>query len=504
MRTITAVELDRAAGALLGTACGDALGAGYEFGSAALPAPGVPATMIGGGLGGSAPGEWTDDTAMAVCVAEVAATGADLRTEAALDRVAEGFARWFAGGPPDVGVGTRGVLSAGGRTAAGLRDAAAALHDRTGRTAGNGSLMRTAAVALAHLGDDAALRDAAMAVSELTHSDPLAGEACVLWCAGIDRAVRLGTFDGVRDGLALLPAGSRDRWGAWLSEAEASPPDRFAPNGFVVPALQAAWSAVTRTPVPPDDPGRASFGCLHLQHALQAAVRAGDDTDTVAAIAGALLGARWGASAVPARWRRVLHGWPGLRAPDLVRLGVATASGRHRDRSDWPAAERLDYGGSWGMPRPVPHPHDPEVLLGPAETLAALPADVSAVVSLCRIGAAEAPARGLRPEDHVEMWLVDSADPDDNAHLEFVVDDAARTVAALRAEGHRVLLHCVAAQSRTPTVAARYAVLRDGLTPTAALADLLAALPLAGPNPRLRTALLTLGAGAAAPAETAP
>ncbi|MDQ6873829.1 MAG: ADP-ribosylglycohydrolase family protein, partial [Actinomycetota bacterium] len=309
----TAVELDRAAGALLGTACGDALGAGYEFGSAPLPPPGVATAMIGGGLGGFAPGEWTDDTAMAVCVAEVAATGADLRTEAALDRVAEGFARWFAGGPADVGVQTRGVLSAGSATAAGQRRAAAALHRRTGRTAGNGSLMRTAAVALAHLGDDEALRDAATAVSELTHSDPLAGEACVLWCIGIDRAVRLGTFDGVREGLAQLPAGSRDRWAAWLSAAEAAPPDRFAPNGFVVPALQAAWSAVIRTAVPSDDPEQASFGCLHLQHSLQAAVRAGDDTDTVAAIAGALLGARWGASAVPARWRRLLHGWPGLR-----------------------------------------------------------------------------------------------------------------------------------------------------------------------------------------------
>ncbi|MDQ6875777.1 MAG: ribosylglycohydrolase, partial [Actinomycetota bacterium] len=188
----------------------------------------------------------------------------------------------------------------------------------------------------------------------------------------------------------------------------------------------------------------------------------------------------------------------------LVRLGVAAASSRHRDRSDWPAAERLDYGGSWGMPAPVPHPHDPGVLLGPAQTLAALPADVSAVVSLCRIGTGDAPARGVRAEDHVEMWLVDSADPEDNAHLEFVVDDAARTVAALRAEGHRVLLHCVAAQSRTPTVAARYAVLRDGLTPAAALAHLLAALPLASPNPRLRHALLALGAGASPPVETAP
>src|SRR5258708_34915832 len=50
--------------------------------------------------------------------------------------------------------------------------------------------------------------------------------------------------------------------------------------------------------------------------ALDAAVRGGNDTDTVAAIAGGLLGAAYGASAVPADWRRVLHGWPDLRTHD--------------------------------------------------------------------------------------------------------------------------------------------------------------------------------------------
>ena len=58
----------------------------------------------------------------------------------------------------------------------------AALHKLTGRTAGNGSLMRTAPVALAYLDDEAALAEAARAVSELTHYDPEAGDACVLWC----------------------------------------------------------------------------------------------------------------------------------------------------------------------------------------------------------------------------------------------------------------------------------------------------------------------------------
>jgi ADP-ribosyl-[dinitrogen reductase] hydrolase len=89
-----------------------------------------------------------------------------------------------------------------------------------------------------------------------------------------------------------------------------------------VTALQAAYAAIVQTPVPEAAPAR------HLQHALDAAVRIGHDTDTVAAIAGMVLGARWGASAVPARWREMLHGWPGLHADDLSRLALrATAGG---------------------------------------------------------------------------------------------------------------------------------------------------------------------------------
>ena len=51
----------------------------------------------------------------------------------------------------------------------------------------------------------------------------------------------------------------------------------------------------------------------------------GGDTDTVAAIAGALLGAAYGASAVPAEWRNVVHGWPNLDADGLAQLALACA-----------------------------------------------------------------------------------------------------------------------------------------------------------------------------------
>lgn len=64
---LTTAQNDRAAGVLLATAAGDALGAGYEF---TYPTPETAIRMIGGGLGPFAPGEWTDDTSMALAIAE--------------------------------------------------------------------------------------------------------------------------------------------------------------------------------------------------------------------------------------------------------------------------------------------------------------------------------------------------------------------------------------------------------------------------------------------------
>lgn len=74
------------------------------------------------------------------------------------------------------------------------------------------------------------------------------------------------------------------------------------------------------------------FRVDHLRLALDAAVRGGNDTDTVAAIAGGLLGAIYGASAVPAEWRRLLHGWPEMHTRDLVDLATAiTRKGDERN-----------------------------------------------------------------------------------------------------------------------------------------------------------------------------
>lgn len=319
--TNPAILRDRAAGVLLATAAGDALGAPFEFGPP--QAPSVPVEMTGGG--GWDAGEWTDDSAMAVAIAEVAADGLDLRSVEAQDRI---VARWYgwSRGAKDVGIQTRAVLSAAGPAggAAAARAAAAAVHRSTGRSGGNGSLMRTAPVALAHLDDEPALIEAAAALSTLTHFDPEAGEACVLWCLAMRHAVRTGELD-VRIGLPALAGERADVWRTRIETAEASTPADFEHNGWVVEAFQAAWCAIATTPVPTDDAPAGRFRVDHLRLALQAAVRGGRDADTVAAIAGGLLGAAYGASAVPQQWQQVLHGWPGIAAGDLHDLAVSIA-----------------------------------------------------------------------------------------------------------------------------------------------------------------------------------
>lgn len=478
------VSTDRAAGVLLGLAVGDALGAGYEFGD---PLPDdAPVGMIGGGGFGWAPGEWTDDTAMAVPIAQAVARGADLRDEAVLDEIVAAWIVW-ARDAADVGVQTRAVLAEAernGGTAAAARAAAQALHERAGKSAGNGSLMRTAPVAYLH--DPVAATEAARAISSLTHWDDDAGDACVLWTLAIRHAILTGTPDA-RIGLPALPAARRDRWAALLDDAEQRQPRDFARNGWVVEALQGAWSSIHGAIA-----AHGAGAGTALVDALERAVRGGRDTDTVAAIAGGLLGAAFGASAVPSAWRRVLHGHPGLRAHDLVALGALAPRGGEPDDTGWPTGPRMDYL-SWYPERSLtPHPHDPGVLLGSIvdlDEVLASGAGVDAVVSLCRIGTAQRRVTTSGAADHVEVWLIDRDEPEANPNLDLVLRDTADAIAAFRSEGKTVLLDCVQAQSRTPSVAALYAALHRGVPVDQALRDVVAALPAAHTKPFLREAL---------------
>jgi ADP-ribosylglycohydrolase len=348
---LTAAQLDRAMGTLIGLAAGDALGAGLEF------RPRVPYTtpvaMTGGGSLGWAPGQWTDDTAMAYAIADVAATGADLRSPEAQDSIARQWWTW-AETAPDVGIQTRSILSAARAqgTAQALRGAADQHHRSHGRSAGNGSLMRTAPVALAYLGDadEEALWQAAQEISALTHVEDDAREACALWCLAIRHAILHGDFAGLRLALQHLPDERRELWSHRLDQAEALQSWQFSNNGWVVAALQAAWSAIVHTAVPAELPDLGLIAAQHAEHAIERAVRCGGDTDTVGAIAGSLIGARWGGSAIPPQWKLLLHGWRDANAADLARLAVLTVRGGRSPSGMWAAATTEGKGDAGQRP----------------------------------------------------------------------------------------------------------------------------------------------------------
>lgn len=461
---------ERIAGVLVGTACGDALGAGYEFESTVPQTD--PVAMVGGGLGNWAPGEWTDDTSMAIAIAEVAASGLDLRDADAQDQVARRWLAWLSDAK-DVGTQTRAILESARDegTAAAVATAARQRFESGLRSAGNGSLMRTAPVAMAYLEDPAACAEAARAISDLTHADPDAGDACVLWSLAIRHAILNAEFN-VWSGLDLLPAGRRDEWAQRLTVAETSRPVDFGKNTWVVEALQAAWSAISNTAIPDDEPASGRFAAQHFQLALESAVRGGRDTDTVAAIAGGLLGARWGVSAVPLPWQRILHGWPGMRYGDLLRLSRRPGSDAHGP----------DRSGYAHLTKATVHPHHDKVILGSIHAAPHLSPEVTAAVSMCATAPDEAPPGVRNPQDHVNVWILDSANPDKNPNLLFVLDQVATLVAELTAEGHTVFLHCAAGQSRTPTAAAIVGARTASCTPREALDAVLAALPDPRPN----------------------
>jgi hypothetical protein len=145
------------------------------------------------------------------------------------------------------------------------------------------------------------------------------------------------------------------------------------------------------TPVPGDGPGRR----IIRGPAPPARPRGGGARRTVAAIAGGLLGARWGASAAPLAWRRILHGWPGLRGRYLIALALCSAQNGQSGPDGWPRSRVFDcsaYGDTGVL---AAHPHDRLVLLGGVDAARKPPDGVDAVVSLCRLGRAEVPAPGV-------------------------------------------------------------------------------------------------------------
>lgn len=214
---LTSIQLDRAVGAVIASAAADALGSQYEFGPE-LADDFTP--VFGRGIFGHAPGEYTDDTSMAVPILDALAAGADLNDAHTRDEV---VARWidWSRSAKDVGAQTRSVLSRIPQsfTEADVRQASREQHERTGRSGGNGSLMRTGPLALGYLNAPREeLASAARAVSELTHWEADNASACILWTAAIRHAILTGELDIAR-GLDLLPADDASRWAEIIDEA---------------------------------------------------------------------------------------------------------------------------------------------------------------------------------------------------------------------------------------------------------------------------------------------
>jgi ADP-ribosylglycohydrolase len=478
-------QKDRALGVIIASAAGDALGAPYEFEPPI--AESAPVELRAGG--GWQLGEYTDDTAMAYVILSQMAQGNSLSDQATLDQIVADWVAWSETAR-DVGIQTRNVLSAlATPTSNEAFEAARELHETRGKSGGNGSLMRTGPVAIATLGSEEQTVANARAISKLTHFDDDAADACILWCFAIRHAVLTGELD-IRVGLPHVRPSTHDYWLNFIEEAESSKPADFSHNGWVIHAFQGAWSAICQAERLSSD--ELEFESDRLRFALEFAVRAGYDTDTVAAIAGALAGAKYGLTAVPASWRLKLHGWPGITQQQLVEATYLALNAGQTYDSGWPTADKFHYSAHYDdRGWLVQHPEDAGLWLGGVDSLANLPDSVTAVVSLCRIGKSEVP---YRIKDKLEVLLIDSHKTTSNLDLEFAFANTADAIAKLRKEGHEVFLHCVQSQSRTPAVAITYGMRALGQTLEEALRSVRTALPAAYPNETFMRTLEKLAA----------
>lgn len=272
---------DRATGTLLGLAVGDAVGTTLEF--KARDTYPLLVDMVGGGPFKLKAGQWTDDTAMALALADSLFERDDLDEADLLRR----FVQWHeegvyscTGSCFDIGITTRQALARWAKT--GNIHAGSTAPD----TAGNGSLMRLAPVAVRFWQDRERLRDVAARQSKTTHGAPEAVDACIAYAEALADAIqgrprsevmrdRLEPYAGA---IATIMAGS------WRGKARKD----VRSSGYVAHALEASLWSVGRTG--------------DFEEAILVAVNLGDDADTTGAITGQLAGAIYGASGIPRRW----------------------------------------------------------------------------------------------------------------------------------------------------------------------------------------------------------
>ena len=259
-------------------AIGDALGVTTEF----LTKEDIQNTygkvtdIIGGGVWRLQPGETTDDTAMTIAVAK----GIVANPEAPLVTIGEEFLKWYETSPKYIGNILRMVFE----TYQGdWFHAAEEVHHRlNGKSAGNGSLMRCLPVALAYpnINEVEAITHQQ---SKMTHYDELAAEACIIY----NRiAWRLLQGESLQSALEKEVAGTR-----YASDLTKVP--NVPPNGFVVNTMHWVlyWLAASET----------------FEDVVIGATNMGDDSDTIAAIAGGLKGIEVGSDKLPPRFPEKLR-----------------------------------------------------------------------------------------------------------------------------------------------------------------------------------------------------
>ncbi|MDX2039312.1 MAG: ADP-ribosylglycohydrolase family protein [Isosphaeraceae bacterium] len=294
--------LDRCRGALYGLAVGDALGAEVEFRARGSFAPVVD--YRDGGPHGLAPGEWTDDTSMALALAAGLSRSPD-----DLDDQAARYVAWWRRGEYsvngrcfDIGSTVRGALARFESTGDARTSGDASEH-----ASGNGSIMRLAPVAI-HQAMLAGDHDTLLRADRLDELERVAAESsrpthpsdqCISACrylglllsgliAGVPREEVLATdwspLERIRTRSPLHPLIDAIALGSFREKTES----QVRGSGWVVESLEAALWAFHRA----DD----------FASAVLAAVNLGLDADTTGAVCGQLAGACWGESGIPASW----------------------------------------------------------------------------------------------------------------------------------------------------------------------------------------------------------
>jgi|GEM_PF-35686 len=286
-------QLSRAQGCLLGQLAGDSLGGLVEFSSAAKIKSKYPSglrDLIDGGHWHILAGQPTDDSELALMLARSIVHAKGYDPAAALDA----YLHWYSSPPFDIGGTTSSALRGAkhGQTPQ-ERLAGAKQHASTSSQA-NGSLMRISPLAIFGAGNPAAAANWARADSSLTHPHQVCQDSCAVFVAAIATAIATGcsaeacyqaALDEARRSSAAAPVAE-----ALREAAERPPEDYQTQQGWVLIALQNAFYQLLHAPT--------------LEDGVVRTVMAGGDTDTNAAIAGALLGAVHGRDAIPPQWLR--------------------------------------------------------------------------------------------------------------------------------------------------------------------------------------------------------